>query len=138
MWILMLVLLLLGAHLNLAALVPLQPGDPSPPWWVGGRLIWPFAVETRTLLPAGDLLGTLTPILAVGSAIAFLLAAAILMRWLPWRRWFRGLVVAGVVLSIALQLIWFTGWAVLPLLVNMLLLWALFGQRATVGRLRGA
>lgn len=138
MWILMLVLLLLGAHFNLTALVPLQPGDPSPPWWVGGRLIWPFAVETRTLLPAGDLLGTLTPVLAVGAGIAFLLAAAILLRWLPWRQWFHGLVVGGVVLSMALQVIWFTGWAVLPLLVDVVLLWAVLRQRATVGRLRPA
>ena len=138
MWVFMLVLLLLGAHLNLAAIVPLQPGDPSPPWWVGGRLIWPFAVETRTLLPAGELLNTLTPILAFTSAIAFLLAAAILLRWLPWKQWFRRFVVAGAVLSIALQLIWFTGWAVLPLLVNIVLLWALLRQQDTVVRLRGA
>lgn len=141
MWVLMLVLLLLGAHLNLAALVPLQPGDPSPPWWVGGRLIWPFAVETRTLIPAGDLLNTLTPLLAFASAIAFLVAAAILLRWLPRRQWFRGLVIAGVLFSTVLQISWFTVWAVLPLLVNVALLWVLFaplGQRATVARLRGA
>lgn len=43
----MLVLLLLGAQLNLTALVPLQAGDPLPLWWVGGMLLWPFAVETR-------------------------------------------------------------------------------------------
>lgn len=138
MWILMLVLLLLGAHLNLAAIVPLQTGDPSPPWWVGGRLIWPFAVETRTLLPAGELLNTLTPILAFTSAIAFLLAAAIFLRWLPWKQWFRMFVIAGAALSIALQLIWFTGWAVLPLLVDIVLLWAVLRQQDMVVRLRGA
>jgi hypothetical protein len=33
------VLLLLGAHLNLTALVPLQAGDAPPPWWVGGMLL---------------------------------------------------------------------------------------------------
>ncbi len=138
MRVITLVLLLLGAHLNLAAIVPLQPGDPSPPWWVGGRLIWPFAVETRTLIPAGDLLNTLTPILAFTSAIAFLLAVAILLRWRRWREWFRGFVVAGVVLSVALQVIWFTGWAVLPLLVDAALMWTVFGQRVTVGQLQGA
>lgn len=138
MRVITLVLLLLGAHLNLAAIVPLQPGDPSPPWWVGGRLIWPFSVETRTLIPAGDLLNTLTPILAFTSAIAFLLAVAILLRWRRWRQWFRGFVVAGVVLSVALQVIWFTGWAVLPLLVDAALMWTVFGQRVTVGQLQGA
>lgn len=43
------ILLLLAAHLNLTALVPLQEGDDPPPWWVGGRLLWPFAEETDTL-----------------------------------------------------------------------------------------
>lgn len=138
MRVITLVLLLLGAHLNLAAVVPLQPGDPSPPWWVGGRLIWPFAVDTQTLIPAGDLLNALTPMLAFTSAIAFLLAAAVLLRWQRWQQWFRALVVAGVVLSVALQVIWFTGWAVLPLLVDAALLWVVFGQRVTVGQLRGA
>ena len=78
MWILMLVLLLLGAQLNLTAIVPLQAGDTPPPWWVGGRLLWPFAVETRTLLPAGETLNALTPILGIASAVCFVLAAAAL------------------------------------------------------------
>jgi hypothetical protein len=138
MLILMLVLLLIGAQLNLAAIVTLQPGDPSPPWWVGGRLLWPFAVETRTLLPPGDGLNTITPILAIASAIFFLLAAAALLRWLAPGGWFRRLIVAGALLSIVLQVIWLSGWAVLPLLVDAALLWAVFGQQVNVGSLRGA
>jgi len=133
----MLVLLLLGAQLNLTALVPLQAGDPPPPWWVGGRLLWPFGVETRTLLPAGDALNTLTPILAIASAVSFLLAAAALLRWVVPEKWFRGLVVVGAVLSILLQVIWFSGWAVFPLLVDAVLLWAVLGRHVTVGTLRG-
>ena len=136
MWKLILGLLLLGAHLNLTALVPLQVGDPSPPWWVGGRLLWPFAVETRTLLPAGDALNSLTPILAISSAIIFLLAAAALLRRVVPAQWFSGLIVAGVVFSIALQVVWFSGWAVFPLLVDIGLLWAVFGQRVSVVSLR--
>jgi hypothetical protein len=136
MWIIMLVLLLLGAHLNLTALVPLQVGDPSPPWWVGGRLVWPFAVETHTLIPAGDLLNTLTPLLAIVSAVCFLLAAAALLRWRLPANWFPWLVVAGAIPSIALQIIWFSGWAVLPLLVDIALLWAVFGRHVTVENLR--
>jgi len=104
---------------------------------VGGRLLWPFAVETRTLIPPGDLLNTLTPILAITSAIAFLLAAAALLRWVVPGQWFQRLIVAGAVLSIVLQVIWFSGWAVLPLLVNVALLWAVFGQHVTVSSLRG-
>lgn len=137
MWILMLVLLLLGAQLNLTALVPLQAGDPPPPWWVGGRLLWPFAVETRTLVPPGDALNALTPILAIMSAILFLMAVAALLRRVVPGEWFRWLVVAGTALSIALQVIWFSGWAVPPLLVDVVLVWAVFGQHVTVDSLRG-
>jgi hypothetical protein len=88
MWILMLVLLLLGAQLNPTAIVPLQAGGTPPPWWVGGRLLWPFAVETRTLIPPGDVLNTLTPILGIMSATVFLLAAAALLRWVVPGAWF--------------------------------------------------
>ena len=137
MWIVILVLLLLGAQLNLTVLVPLQPGDVPPPWWVGGRLLWPFAVETPTLLPPGDLLNAVTPILGILSGILFLLAAAALLRWIVPASWFRWLIVAAALLSIVLQVIWFSGWAVLPLLVDVALLWAVFGQQITVDSLRG-
>ncbi|MCL4863211.1 MAG: hypothetical protein KJZ93_27645 [Caldilineaceae bacterium] len=136
MWILVLFLLFLAAHLNLTAIVPLQIGDAPPPWWVGGRLLWPFAVETNTLVPPGDALNALTPILGIGSALLFLLAAAALLQWRVPATWFGALIVAGVVLSIVLQAIWFTGWSVLPLLVNVALLWLVFGQQVTVGSLR--
>ena len=136
MWILVLVLLLLGAQLNLTAIVPLQAGGAPPPWWVGGRLLWPFAVETRTLLPPGGVLDTITPILAIVSAVLFLLAAAALLRWIVPESWFPWLIVDGAVLSIVLQVVWFSGWAVLPLLVDVALLWAVFGHHLTVGRLR--
>ena len=82
-------------------------------------------------------LNTLTPILAIASAIAFLLAAAALLRWLVPGQWFRWLIVVGAVLSIVLQGIWLSGWAVLPLLVDVALLWAVFGQHVTVASLRG-
>jgi hypothetical protein len=137
MWTVILVLLLLGAHLNLTALVPLQAGDPPPPWWVGGRLLWPFAVETSTLLPPGDTLSTLTPILGIASALCFLLAVAALLRRVVPGQWFPWLIVAGVVLSIVLQVIWLSGWAVFPLLVDAALLWAVFGRHVTVSSLRG-
>jgi hypothetical protein len=94
-------------------------------------------VETRTLIPPGDLLNTVTPILAISSAILFLMAAAALLRWLVPENWFRWLIVSGVVLSTLLQVIWFSGWAIFPLLVNAALLWAVFGQRITVRGLRG-
>lgn len=137
MWIVMLILLLLSAHLNLTAIVPLKPGDPLPPWWVGGRLVWPFAVETRTLLQ-GDLLNTVTPLLAISSAVLFVMAAAALLRWRVPRAWFRGLVAAACGLSVVLQVIWLTGWAVLPLVLDAALLWAVFARHVSVDSLRPA
>lgn len=127
--------LLLAAHFSLTAIVPLQPGEPQPPWWVGGRLIWPFAVETRTLLQ-GDLLNILTPVLAFTSAIAFLLAAAALLRRLVPGIWWSWLITGGAALGILLQVIWLTGWAILPILLNAALLWAIFGRGITVEKLR--
>ncbi|HEX2978721.1 MAG TPA: hypothetical protein VHO48_00515 [Anaerolineaceae bacterium] len=137
MWILVLIGLLLAAQLNLTAIVPLQPGGTPPPWWVGGRFIWPFAVETRTLIPRGDLLNTLTPILGIAAASCFILAAGALLRWVVPAAWFGWLIVAGAVLSIPLQIIWFSGWAILPLVVDVVLLWAVFGGHITVAGLRG-
>lgn len=137
MWILILALLLLGAQLNLSGLVPLQAGDSPAPWWVGGRLLWPFALETRTLLQ-GDLLNTLTPILAITSAIFFLMAAAALLRWRVPGEWFPWLSVAGALLSIVLQAIWFSSWAIFPLIVDIALLWLILGQHVTVRSLRSS
>jgi hypothetical protein len=88
------------------------------------------------LLPPGDALNTLTPILAILSATCFLLAAAIFLRWFVPQSWFLWLVVGGVIFSLVLQLIWFSGWAVFPLLVNVAVLWMVFGQQVTVGSLR--
>lgn len=135
MWILILILLLLGAQLNLSAIVPLQIGDSAAPWWVGGRLLWPFGLETRTLLQ-GDLLNTVTPILAITSAIFFLMAVAALLRWRVPGEWFPWLSVTGAGLSIVLQVIWFSGWAIFPLIVDIALLWLILGQHVTVRSLR--
>lgn len=136
MWVLVFVLLLLAAQLNLTALVPLQAGDTPPPWWVGGRLLWPFDVATPTLLPAGDALNTLTPILGVLSAVCFLLAAAALLRRIVPAAWFTRLILTGVVLSLVLQVIWLSVWAFLPLLVDAALLWVVFVRHVTVSSLR--
>jgi hypothetical protein len=136
MWIIVLILLLLGAHLNLSALVPLKTGDTPPPWWVGGRLVWPFAEDTNTLLPRGDTLNVLTPILAATAALLFLMAAAALLRWAVPAHWFQALIIGAVAASIVLQVMWFSGYAVLPLLINAALLYAVFSSQITVASLR--
>lgn len=82
MWIAVLALVLLAAQLNLTAIVPAAPGRAPPPWWVGGGILWPFFSDTRTRIPAGNALDTLTPILGVSSAALFLHAAGSLLGWL--------------------------------------------------------
>jgi len=94
------------------ALVPAAPGQAPPPWWVGGGLLWPFFADKRTLLPPGDLLGTLTPLLGVGAAACFPMAAAALFGVVVPAPWFPWVIVAA-------------------------LLWAVFGWHVTVGSLRG-
>ena len=128
-----LVLLLLGAHLNLTALVPAAAGQGPPPWWVGGGLLWPFFLDTATLLPAGGIRDVITPLFGITAAVCLLLAAGGLLGWIVPRSWFRGLVVAGIVASIVVQVIWISGWAVLPLAVDLALLWTVLvpvGARA--------
>ena len=129
---LILCLLLFAAHINLTALVPAKAGQAPPPWWVGGRLVWPFGLDTRTLLPPGNLVDSLTPILGIASAVFFLLAAAALLHWLVPAQWFLALVVAGASCSVVLQVVWISPWAVLPLLLDAVLLWAFLGSRLSV------
>ncbi len=131
------VLLLLGAHLNLTALVPAAAGQGPPSWWVGGGVLWPFFTDTSTLLPPGDLRDAVTPILGIAAAVCLLLAAAALLGLLVPAPWFMWLVVTGTVVSIVLQVVWFSGWTVLPLLVDAALLWTVFAMHATVGSLGG-
>jgi hypothetical protein len=129
--------LLLAAQVNLTALVPAAAGQAPPPWWVGGGLLWPFFTDTRTLVPRGDVLNTLTPILGIVAATCFLLATASLWGWLVPSGWIPGLVIAGAVSSIALHVMWISGWAVLPLLLDAVLVWAVLAKHATLVGLRG-
>jgi hypothetical protein len=136
MWIAVLVLLVLAAQLNLTAIVPAAAGQAPPPWWVGGGLLWPFFTDTRTLIPPGDTLNMLTPILGISAAVCFLMAAAALLGWVVPPAWFGTLIVIGAVMSVALHVVWLSGWAVLPLLVAAGLLWIVLGLHVTASALR--
>jgi hypothetical protein len=134
-----LILLLLGAHLSLTALVPAAAGQGPPPWWVGGGLLWPFFLDTATLLPAGGIRDVVTPLFGIAAATCLLLAAGALLGRVVPRAWFRGLVVTGAALSIALQVIWISGWAVLPLAVDLALILVIVNPaRASAARRTGA
>lgn len=126
-------LLLIGAQVNLSALVPAAPGQAAPPLWVGGGFLWPFFSDTHTLIPAGDARNLLTLGLGVTAAACFLAAAAAMMGWWVPQSWIGALVVAGAVASIGLHVIWLSGWAIFPLLVDAALLWSVLGSRALAG-----
>jgi len=137
MCVAVLILVVLAAQLNLTALVPAAAGQGPPPWWVGGGVLWPFFADTRTLIPLGDALNTLTPILGIASGGLSLMAAAALLGWWVPSAWFPVLVVGGVLASIPLQVVWLSVWAIPPLVVDAALLWVVFGMRATPGTLCG-
>lgn len=130
-WIVV-VLLLFAAHINLTALVPAAADQAPPPWWVGGRVVWPFGLDTQTLLPAGGMVDALTPVLGIASAVLFALAAAALLHWVVPQQWFAALVVAGVACSLVLQVVWISPWAVLPLVLDGVLLWGVCSSRVSV------
>ena len=136
MFVGVLILVVLAAQLNLTALVPAAAGQGPPPWWVGGGVLWPFFADTRTLIPPGDALNTLTPLLGIVSGGLFLMAAAALLGWWVPSSWFPVLVVGGVLASIPLQIVWLSIWAILPLLVDAALLWLVFGLGVTAVTLR--
>jgi len=133
----MLLLLLLGAQVNVSWFAATPVGQAPPPIWVGGRFLWPYVQGSRTLVPQTGFGALLTVVLAGGSGVLFLLAAAALLRWWVPAAWFTPLVVAGAIMSIALQIIYISGWAVFPLLVDAVLLWAVLGLHWTVISLRG-
>jgi hypothetical protein len=134
-WIALL-LLLFAAHLNLTALVPAKAGQAPPPWWVGGRLVWPFGLDTHTLVQ-GSTLTTLTPLLGIASALFFVLAAGALLHWVVPEQWFAALVIAGSACSLVLQVVWISPWAVLPLLLDGVLLLGLSSSRVGIPGLQG-
>lgn len=129
-------LLLVGAQVNLSALVPAAPGQAPPPWFTGGGILWPFFADTRTLLPAGGLRDTITPVLGITAAVCFLMAAAAYRGWLVPGSWVPALIVIGALTSMVLQVAWFSGWAVVPLLVDAALVWAMFGGHLPAVALR--
>lgn len=130
----MTVALLIAAHFSLTALVPAAIGQGPPPWWVGGGLMWPFFLDTNTPLPAGSLRDMVTPVLGIAAGVCLLLAVAALWRRIIPASWFVPLVVAGAGASLVLQIAWLSGWAILPLALNVVLIWSVTGRRrAAVG-----
>lgn len=128
---LLIVLLLLGAHFSLTALVPGQKA------WLG----WPFAVNSQPALAGGGALTqplsqTMTPLLALISSAAFLTAVLSLIGWLIPAEWFGLLVIIGAGSSILLFLLHVSVLALLPIGLDLLLLWGVLALHWTVPMLK--
>lgn len=125
-----LLLLVMAVHFSLTVLLPAPAG--------GAWLLWPVDRATHPVLDLFDREGRALPtVLLTMSALCYLCAAASLLGWgIPAALW-PTLVLAGGLGALALFLIFLNRYAILPLLVNLLLLWGVTAQHWTVMVVRG-
>ena len=130
MRIIVIVLLFFGAHFSMTANLPTQAGKA----W----LMWPFAGDSQPLLKLSrPLLGTITRLLSALAAAGFLATLLSLLGWLVPASWFVPLTVFSSVASFLLYVLYFGRWAVLPILIDLVLLWGVFSQGWTPASLGG-
>jgi hypothetical protein len=126
-------LLFLGWHFATTFFVP--AGAPQTRGWV----IWPFGQESRPLL--GAFQGVLAPhavpaepaptvalLLAAMASLGFLVALAGLFGVVVPAEWWRPAVVAASAASGVLFLIYLGPWALIPLLIDAVLLWGVLSR----------
>lgn len=130
MRITVIVLLFFGAHFSMTANLPTQAGKA----W----LMWPFAVDSQPLLKLSrPLLGTITRLLSALAAVGFVVALLSLLGWLVPASWCVSLTVFSSVASFLLYVLYFGRWAVLPIPIDLVLLWGVFSQGWTPASLSG-
>lgn len=132
MRIVVFILLFLGAHFAGTAFVPGQKAT----------VIWPFGVESRPVMVGiGGLPSqsgsVVSPLLAGTAVLAFAAAFAALLGIAVPTEWFLPLVVAGSLASITLFVLFAGSWPVLPIVVDVILLWGVLGLHWTVPQLLG-
>lgn len=130
-WLLF-VLFLVSVHFSLT---PFAPGSKS---WI----LWPFSQESKSWLgfvggmpvQSGS---ALTPIIAGLAGLGFI-AAIVGLFWtgIP-ANWWRVAVIVSAVLSILLYALFFGKWAILPIVLDIVVLWGIFFQDWSVTTLRG-
>ncbi len=135
MWIAILLLLLFGAQFSFTAFAPADNGKA---WF-----LWPFAADSRPWL--GFIGGlpqqggsSIVPIIAGIAGLCFLGAVLGLLGWFVPPTWWRPLVIVASFASLILFVVYFSPWAIAPIVVDLILLWGVFGQNWSVGLLRGA
>lgn len=131
MRIVVLILLLLGAHFAGTAFVP----GPK------ASIVWPFGVDSRPVLAGiggmqSQSNGFVTPLLAGGAVAAFAAAFASLLGFVVPAEWFVPLVVTGSLASIILNILFIGPLAILPVAVDLILLWGVLVNDWTIAVLR--
>jgi hypothetical protein len=130
MRILITLLLLAGAHFALTANVPAPAGKD----WV----FWPFAADSQAVWGlSGEGVNNVTKLLSVIAGVCFLAALMALFGLIiPAELWGVFVGVASVA-SLALYLLYLGPWVVLPIAIDIFLLWGIFVVHWSAASLRG-
>lgn len=124
-------LLLLGAHFALTANVPAPIGKA---WF-----FWPFAADSQAVLGlTGDGINNMTRLLSVFAGVCFLAALLALFGLLLPAEWWAVLVGIAATSSLILYIFYFGPWAILPVAIDIFLLWGIFIPHWSVASLSGA
>src|SRR5512136_1715234 len=119
MHILVAVLLIVGAHFSLTALIP----GPK------ALVYWPFGPESKPIIGVGT--GAPTQLLAVIAGASLLAAAAALFGLIIPEGWFVPLVIIGSIASILLYMLYFSVYSIIPIALDAVLLWGMLAQHWT-------
>jgi hypothetical protein len=133
MRIFVLILLLLGAHFAATPFVPAQKA------WI----VWPFGVDSRPVLAfVGGLPqqsgSVFVPAVAGIASLSFIAAIFALFGILVPGSWFVPAAAVGAVASIVLYVAFAGPWAILPIAIDLIVLWGVLVQHWTAVALRGA
>ncbi len=123
-------LLVLGAHFSMTVNVPAAAGRA----WIG----WPFATDSHLLVNLGGNIAPMTQALAPLAAACFLGAALALFGILVPASWWTPLVLVGSASSVLLFGLYLGPLAILPLAIDLILLWGVLGQAWSVASLHGS
>ena len=129
LWVVV-VFLVLGAHFALTAIAPGKAGK--------ALFYWPFAKDSQpTINLFGSATKVITQVLSMIAGLCFLASVAALFQWLIPSNWWTFLIIVGSVSSALLFLLYIGLYAILPLIINVVLLLGVFVWHWTVASLRG-
>lgn len=134
MKIFVIVLLALAAHFNATPFSPAPAGT--------AKIYWPFATDSKPWLgfigglpsQSGSIL---TPLMAGIATLGFIVALLPLFGWFVPAGWFAPAITAASIASVSLYVLYFGVFSIVPLALDAVLLWGLYGWRWSVSILKG-